>query len=58
MRALQGFERTPEMLRELEGWIARTRGTAFEANAPLHNLFSDMSGACRSLILTLHRLRS
>ncbi len=49
VRALQGLERTPAMLRELERWIASTRGTAFEANAPLHNLFSDMSEGVASM---------
>jgi hypothetical protein len=44
VRALQGVERTPTYMRRLEEWIAKTRGTAFEAEAQLHDLFSDAAG--------------
>ena len=44
MRALQGVERTPAMYAKLEAWIQQSRGTAFEANAPLHNIFSEEAG--------------
>ena len=41
MRALQGVARTAEVNARLEEWIASTRGVAFEADAPLHNIFSE-----------------
>ena len=44
VRALQGIERTPAYMQRLEDWIAKTRGTAFEAEADLHSLFDDVAG--------------
>lgn len=49
VRALQGVERTPDMYAKLEAWIQRSRGTAFEAKAPLHNIFSEDAGGVESM---------
>jgi len=49
VRALQGVERTAEMCRRLEAWIVKARGTAFEANTPLHNIFSEDAGGLDSM---------
>lgn len=44
VRALQGIDRTAVYMERLEEWIRTTRGTAFEAKAPLHDLFSEDAG--------------
>ena len=49
VRALNGVDRTPEAMRELEDWIARARGTEFEKEAPLHSLFDDSAGDIDSM---------
>ena len=54
VRALQGVDRTPAYLQRLEDWIAATRGTAFEAEAPLHELFSDLAGGTDTMHCAEH----
>lgn len=49
VRALQGVVRTRPMLDALEEWVVRSRGTAFEANAPLHNIFSEEGDSLDSM---------
>ena len=49
VRALQGVVRTSEMLERLEQWVAQIRGTAFEASASLHNIFSEDAGGLESV---------
>ena len=49
VRALHDIDRTPEEMQKLEDWIAATRGTEFEKEAPLHSLFDDSAGAIDSM---------
>lgn len=47
VRALQGVQNAPlpqEYSDKLEAWIAKSRGTIYEADAPLHQLFSEKAG--------------
>jgi len=49
VRALQGVPDMQSKHAALEAWIATARGTAFEANAPLHNIFSEDAGSLDSV---------
>jgi hypothetical protein len=51
VRALTGLDewKTPEHATRLEEWIAKIRGTEFEAEAPLHALFTADAGDLDSM---------
>ena len=50
VRALTGVSRgSPENATRLEEWIAKIRGTEFEAEAPLHALFTADAGDLDSM---------
>ena len=51
VRALTGLDewKTPENATKLEEWIAKIRGTEFEAEAPLHALFTADAGDLDSM---------
>ena len=50
VRALTGVSRgSPENATRLEEWIAKVRGTEFEAEAPLHALFTADAGDLDSM---------
>ena len=51
VRALTGLDewKTPENATRLEEWIAKIRGTEFEAEAPLHALFTADAGDLDSM---------
>ena len=51
VRALTGLDewKTPENATKLEEWIAKIRGTEFEAEAPLHALFTRDAGDLDSM---------
>ena len=51
VRALTGLDewKTPENATKLEEWIAKVRGTEFEAEAPLHALFTADAGDLDSM---------
>ena len=49
VRALTGVSRTSDDATRLEEWIAKIRGTEFEAEAPLHALFTADAGDLDSM---------
>ena len=49
VRALTGVSRTSDDATRLEEWIAKVRGTEFEAEAPLHALFTADAGDLDSM---------
>lgn len=54
VRALQDFSLDEETGKRLEDFIARSRGVEFEADAPLHDLFSEKAANVDSMHCAQH----